>query len=299
MNRTPKITTIINFCTNEEAFINHAIEQAAIFSDQVLVPVCLSRFSGEPEDPNRLSHIYQKNPTATFLAYEWNDRVNQKNPCPHFWHNFSRWLAIQEATGEFCLFLDADEVVDGHRFKEWLENTSLENIDSVKFENYWYFRTASYQAKQTEQSCVMTRRNKCKSRYVFTPSERHALEVGRSLQNMVDINGAPMIHHYSWVRTKEQMLAKVRSWGHKDDRNWEPLIENEFAEEFNGTDFVHGYSFNTIDPFVEIDLSVKQIDSPLDLPSTNVRFFSANDVQRLSISATKIGRLKLFFNFPA
>jgi hypothetical protein len=56
-----------------------------------------------------------------------------------------------------------------------------------------------------------------------------------------------MIHHYSWVRTKEEMLRKVKSWTHSGDRDWVSQVEKEFAHEFNGTDFVHGYEYNIVE----------------------------------------------------
>ena len=55
-----------------------------------------------------------------------------------------------------------------------------------------------------------------------------------------------MFHHYSWVRTKAQLLKKVSSWAHKDDRNWAAFVEEEFSRPFNGTDFVHGFSYTTV-----------------------------------------------------
>ena len=40
-----------------------------------------------------------------------------------------------------------------------------------------------------------------------------------------------MVHHYSWVRTKEECLQKARTWAHRMDEDWPALIENTF----NGT----------------------------------------------------------------
>jgi hypothetical protein len=54
------------------------------------------------------------------------------------------------------------------------------------------------------------------------------------------------MHHYSWVRTKEEMLRKVKAWGHTNDKDWNTLIEEEFSREFNGKDFVHGYNFEIL-----------------------------------------------------
>ena len=43
------------------------------------------------------------------------------------------------------------------------------------------------------------------------------------------------------------MLKKVLNWGHKNDKNWSDLIEEEFSRPFNGTDFVHGYNYNIVE----------------------------------------------------
>ena len=64
---------------------------------------------------------------------------------------------------------------------------------------------------------------------------------------MTTYNGLPMLHHYSWVRTKEQMLKKVRTWWHNKDRNWEKSVEEEFSRPFSGKDFVHGYEYKTVE----------------------------------------------------
>ena len=66
-------------------------------------------------------------------------------------------------------------------------------------------------------------------------------------------DGEPIVHHYSWAKSKEELLMKVKNWGHMSDKNWIPLIEEEFSRDFNGTDFVHGYQYTILDePFSNI-----------------------------------------------
>ena len=64
-----------------------------------------------------------------------------------------------------------------------------------------------------------------------------------------------MIHHYSWVRTKDEMLKKINSWGHKGDRNWIELVESEFSQDFKGVDFIHGYRYQTVPSAFDIQFS--------------------------------------------
>lgn len=42
------------------------------------------------------------------------------------------------------------------------------------------------------------------------------------------------------------MIRKVKSWSHNLDRDWVTLVEKEFEHDFNGTDFIHGYSFKEV-----------------------------------------------------
>lgn len=62
----------------------------------------------------------------------------------------------------------------------------------------------------------------------------------------------PLAHHYSWVRTKGEMLKKVETFGHKSDRDWVALVEKEFSHEFSGKDFVSGYEYETVEPYISI-----------------------------------------------
>lgn len=70
-----------------------------------------------------------------------------------------------------------------------------------------------------------------------------------------------MFHHYSWVRTQDEMLKKVRAWGHKGDRNWVQLVNEEFTGPFRGTDFIHGYTYKSVKPFFDIQLEAPIFES--------------------------------------
>ena len=55
-----------------------------------------------------------------------------------------------------------------------------------------------------------------------------------------------------WLRqdTRDEMLKKISTWGHNKDRNWVELVEEEFSREFNGTDFIHGYTYKILNNFI-------------------------------------------------
>ena len=60
-----------------------------------------------------------------------------------------------------------------------------------------------------------------------------------SHQVLIDV----IFHHYSWVRTKSELLLKTKSWAHKNDKNWNELIEIEFLTDFSGTDPINNYNY--------------------------------------------------------
>jgi len=184
--------------------------------------------------------------------FEWND----PNKSPRYYHNLSRKLGTDEASNEWVLFVDADEILSDE-FEPWFN--SIKHTDgSYWFTCYWYFRDAIYQATRVEAAGLLTKKKHCNWNL---DSDQERQQLFRHLPNFIDGNNypilslttkLPMMHHFSWVRTKEEMLIKVKSWGHSSDKNWIELINTEFNRDFNGTDFVHGYQYNIVDNIFNI-----------------------------------------------
>jgi len=106
-----------------------------------------------------------------------------------------------------------------------------------------------------EDSVILAKRTALRSDILLHQKERDAiydLLPNPKRRNVTDSNGAPLFHHYSWVRTKEEMIKKVSAWGHKNDRDWVSLVGEEFAAPFRGTDFIHGYKYQTVKPVFDI-----------------------------------------------
>jgi hypothetical protein len=252
------LATIVNFCTNESRFIKLCLEQALKFSRQVIVPVCDHFFDGTKENRPLLEKIYAAFPQCLFVEYPFTpERISKKLlqqvPATHLWHSLSRLIASQflEQSIESVLFLDADEIPDSDRFVEWLECSDHSCHTVLKLANYWYFREPCYQAEKWEDSIVFAQRRALESHLLLRKEERDAiydLLPGPKRRMVVGSDGHPMFHHYSWVRTEEEMLKKVRGWGHRLDRDWESLVKKEFLGPFQGVDFVHEYRFRTISP---------------------------------------------------
>lgn len=258
------ICTIVNFCSNDSRFIKATLEQAALFSQQIIVPVCDHFFDGTPENRPLLEQIYAAFPDCLFIEYPFipqkiPKKIWKKVDPAHFWHSFSRLIGYSFLDEEIenVLFLDADEVPDGKRFAEWLDCSDYMHHTALKLANYWYFREPTNQALRFEDSIVLVQKRALQSEILLNQQERDAiynLLPGPKRRNVTGPDGSPMFHHYSWVRTQEEMLKKVRAWGHKKDRDWVSLVNEEFSSPFKGTDFVHGYSYKSVEPPFDIQL---------------------------------------------
>jgi hypothetical protein len=250
-----RIGTVINYCTLEYRFIGCCINAVLPFSSQIVLVAADRLFDGTPENRELLNKTYEEACHIDIVEYTWREND------PIFLHNMSRWTGLQNLRDdiEFVLFLDADEIVD-QNFIECLlifEELIL-RYDAFLCRCYWYFRETKYRAKTWELAGLLVRKNKLTKKNMFTPKERNGI-VDSARPNVLllsYIDGTPVVHHYSWVRTKEEMLKKVKSWGHRDNINWEKLIEEEFAHEFLGTDFLpgHHYEYETIEPVHDIRL---------------------------------------------
>ncbi len=249
------ITTIINYCTIDYKFIKSNINECLKFSDKVIVPVCDHLFNGDPENYQLIEEsldLYNEIPNVYFIQYEWDNNKNAK-----FHHNMSRWVGLQFVETDYVLFLDADEIPEGDLIKEYLKTEDYKNHHVMALKCYWYFREPIYRAKQTEMAGVLYNRELCTENMVFHKEERWAYRDYRGyldIREQLTYNNSIMCNHYSWVRSKEEMLKKVQSWAHSTEKNWIQLVEDEFNRDFNGTDFIHGYEFETVENKLQGDI---------------------------------------------
>lgn len=275
------IATIINFCSNEYPFLKHCIREAKKISSQVLIVVCDHFFDGKPEDQSLLNSIYAEHSDCRFIQFEYSqDNLYASHPV-NYWHNLARLIGFYFVDQPYVLFLDADEIVDTSQMKAlpyW-------KYGALRLSCYWYFREASQRAKQWEDTPLLVDKKLWSGELIMHPYERgggyHAF-TGEKARNVVGVSGLPMVHHYSWVRTKEQMLRKASSWGHHRDRDWASLIHEEFSGPFKGKDFVHGYEFDTVDPYVDIDLHSFPLRT--DKKCENVRFLNTDEIHKIDLS---------------
>ncbi|MDE3055813.1 MAG: hypothetical protein KGI80_03880 [Verrucomicrobiota bacterium] len=254
-NKSPHVATVVNFCTNELCFLRPCLEQASLFSNEVVVVVASHFFDGTPENRLLLDQIYRAFPAVLFVEYPFlpsaiPSKVFKQVRKENFWHSLSRWIGFSHLSKEiqWVLFLDADEVAEGERFSSWLRSSSLSSPAAFKLANYWYFREPVYRATTLEDSCLLVSKEDVLKDFVLHSDERDALyrHFRQRTRGVTGADGIPFFHHFSWVRTEKEMLRKVRAWGHKGDRDWEALVRKEWSAPFSGTDFVHNYRFQKV-----------------------------------------------------
>lgn len=250
------IGTIINFCSIDYKFIRHCIQRSLPFSQQVVVPYADHLFDGSPEKMFLIERARLENPQATFVEFAYHHSITEQVGA-NFWHNYARWVGLQhlDADIDYVLLLDADEIVETHRFQDYLKGSQFEQYDVLNFTNYYYFRETRYQALTIEDSPAMVRRSQLNRNIIFHDHERTVLRVlPKSIRKVDGLDGKPMFHHYSWVRDKAEMLKKVTSWGHsRDNDKWAQRVNLEFEEPFCGMDFIHGYKYQEVTPLIEPD----------------------------------------------
>jgi hypothetical protein len=249
----PKISTVINYCSNDYQFLRPCINSVIPFSKEVIVSYCDHFFDGEPENNELIETSINKNPNATFVCFSFDSLKNINDF--GLMHNRNRaigWAALKEPV-DWILFLDCDEVADPI-FYQWLKEYDVTQFESYRIGSYWYYREPRFQAVQHEDSAVLTLNkdftfeNLCNS-----AGERLGVMHNKRAHGVYySCRRLPMFHHYSWVGDEKRLLRKVKSWGHTNNKDWATLIKKDFKRQFTKTcrDPVHNYSYLEIKPLI-------------------------------------------------
>lgn len=255
------IGVVINFCSNERLFINHVLEQCSLFTKHIVVSYGSHMYDGTPDDiKGTLDYLKFKYPSVVFLEYKVDITIPHtdlrgvvKRPTA-YWCNLARWQGIQHLKDnvDWFLFLDADEIPEGPVLKEWFEEANLQEQYVYKLANYWYFKTPYNQAETFEDSILLVNKKHLTETSVFHDDERDGIisvSGAPQIRMVMSKNHQPMIHHYSWVRTKEGMAKKLKTWAHRDDlfknANIESIIDYMYKNE-DVNDFVHKYTYTKV-----------------------------------------------------
>jgi hypothetical protein len=299
-----KIATIINYCSNERKFLYSALEQAKFFSDEVSVVACDHFYDGTLENIEQMRLDFSSFTNVNFFIYpfckQFKTRYFPKKSGTNFYHSLSRFVGEHFLSKDidYVLFLDIDEIVDGERFKAWMKAFSFSEYDALYLSAFWYFREAKYQATTWEDTSLLVKKKCLNKKNLLNVQERAFIfnsVKGKKIKSICGIDNLPMIHHYSWVRSQEEMLKKVSTWGHKNDRKWSSLVTEEFSHPFLGKDFVHGYQFKEVTPFIDLEYP----DFKQDIKSSSLYFLKEDQLKNIvedNIFFSFLGKKRLDLN---
>lgn len=277
------LVTLVSYCSRERAFIADVVANARRFSDLVVVSIGTRLYTGEPEDVDaeveRVVGPSREDGGCPVLAVVY-DVVSLSEPIAL--HNQAREAGL-EATRRalsfsrpfWALLLDGDEVPDGGRVAAWWKTGGGREVRAngpsvaYKMANRWAFLSPRLMAEELEDSVLLVHSDALLNRDALKhPRERDGIYMWHlsSPLGMRDMRVArrvgdadPMFTHYSWVRDpdapdrgRSAIKAKCANWGHKNDRDWDALIDAAFdgidAGRWPERDFVHGYRLRVMPP---------------------------------------------------
>lgn len=273
INKMQNMNCILLSNVDDLCFLYPSLEQIHDIFNEIIIMMGEQRWTGEYEDITQIDELRtfisskKEYSHIRVITYNVNNdmiKCMQRSVVPAmYWEAHARWIAYNDLKLKdgYIVILDADEIIEGIKFKQWLDTHEYEKYDAMKLSNYWYWRKPIYRAKNyIEDSVVMLNMKKCNPIYLFSNMGRHGIYesiVGNKKRN-ITFNDEPFIHHYSWVRNKDQMLRKVKSWGHRNDKDsWEILVEQEFQKkeiekQEEISDFVKGLSYNIVTNIFDI-----------------------------------------------
>lgn len=244
-----KVSAIINYCTRHDRYLNELLKRIKPFCNHILIVVANKFFDGVDEDMNLIQNRIKEHSDINWLITDFNT-YNHVPQYAKAWH--SRYLAFnhlqenENTKSDYVLFLDADEFLETDLFKEFINK--IEWGANYRFSNYAYFREPIYRAKTLEFGALMMFAHDLDINTVYKSDRPSLFSMSKGPKyDKFALDGKVMIHHFSWVGTKEQLLTKIKGWGHAGDKDWKSLIEEEFTHDFNGTDFINYHEYDIID----------------------------------------------------
>jgi hypothetical protein len=238
----PRVGCTVVYSALERHFLEHVVRESVKFAYHVVVAYSDKLFDNTPQDHTEVDRVRQlfAGSNVSWVQYKL-DPVDELMDAPSlkrreaYWNNRARWEALRvlDPSCEFVVITDADEVPEGDRMKRFV-SANLPDIPgpdypAMKLANYWYMRQPTLRSRVIEDSVVLVPRHRVTSRdsVMLCDQERNDLAYEPVLRRVADGGPTPMYHHYSWVRAPEDLIKKVRTWSHREDRNWEEVVNEE------------------------------------------------------------------------
>lgn len=262
------IGVIINFCSIEKCFLKPLLEQCSLFAQEIVVSYGDMLYNGEKEDLSFIDTYKILFPNVTFVQYkvDLTKPIHEMKGVQHrplaYWHNLARFTAVNSLSSyvDWVFVIDADEIPEGVKVREWLNVVKLDPSRCYKIATYWYFKLPIYRAKSYEDSILLIHKKHLTEDNIFGDYERDFTIQNSStvLQRMnMGLDGKPLWSHFSWTRTKDGIRKKLTSWAHANDIfkgvNVDDVINYMFKDD-GVNDFVHNYQYEVVENKFGIEL---------------------------------------------
>lgn len=250
---------VINYCSNEQPFMDALLEECSKVSQNIAVIYGDKLYDGVPENTVYLNtYLRRKYPHIKLAEYavkpeEAARGLGVVRRPTAYWCNLARWMGMLMLPDvDWFFFIDADEVPEGERLSAWLTATALDPLRAYKLANWWYFKDVCNQATTWEDSILLVHRRHLTEETVFHDDERDGiLKMCAAPQERMVCggDGRPMFHHYSWVRGRDGLKRKLRTWAHRDDlfagAPVEAIVDHIYKDD-GVNDIIHRYTYNLV-----------------------------------------------------
>lgn len=264
------IASAIITCSNDLEILPYTISKACVFSDKVSVCYSTNLWNGEPDDYKEVKKCIEetiRNNNACgdhkvipvlFKFEDWMGRTHSLNGIEPKMRQESV-NAVSDC--DHCLLLDGDEVVDPIKFATWLNDHEKElntGNYAIRFACHYYFRTAKRRAIQNKEEVGLLIPRK---RFTEVESVTGCIHIRSGFvkypeyRTLETLNGEPMFHHYSGVRSKATVISKTKAWTHRNDfpgLSWEEILTEEYSHNFDGIIPFHNYQTEEVEPYIDI-----------------------------------------------
>lgn len=258
-----RVGVIICACSTEAVFLGQLLRECLHFSKDIVVSYTDKMYNGDHEDLSYINKVIDSFPDVKFVKYDVDLSLPKEkmqgvqNRPTAYWHNLARFTAINALNPDtdWVFVLDADEIPEGVRVSQWLQQIGkdLSINECYKLATYWYFKYPIFQAQSYEDSILLIHKSHLTPNNVFGDNERDFTITNSQTtlkREVMGLDGKPLWHHFSFVRTKENLKKKLSSWGHRDDLlknvNIDDVVNYVFRDA-GVNDFVHGYKYNIVD----------------------------------------------------
>lgn len=260
---THSITAVVLYCSLDRRFIHKNISNLLHVGLKIRLLMYDHLWNGEEENVTELLrdiNPYLMNTNFKYHLLNWDGKKEK----PMYYESLARYKGLHSSSTEHVIFLDGDELVDPVPFKKWLDIGKYKKYRSMKLVQHAYFIKPTYRLRILQRGVVIANARWAKTvpfviggRWVMYWNNENKISrwMGKLRLNPYHsmYRGKPFIHHYTCVRSVDNMLTKVENWGHINDYggNWHEKVMKMFHLSDNKQ--IGGLRYDVVENKFDID----------------------------------------------